>query len=289
MQEERTASQPAPTMSYTASQTLQGDWGSSVAGRLAGDLTAAAVSASLIAPTVTIIDRALVERAASDRPLLQSLRSHTVAALKRPGAFVFSRPLGLVWTLYGATYAVANGTETITKEICPARVDPITFATTFIVNVPLGVWKDIRFAQLFGTQIQSSAKDGLRVSSRIVSKAATATFLLRDGVTIFGSFTLASWCSSIIPDSLASQSSTKTVITQIAVPVLSQVVATPLHLLGLDLYNRQSGVTWADRIATIRKHLPSATVIRCVRIIPAFGFGCLTNIGLREFFHERCD
>ncbi|KAB8271075.1 hypothetical protein BDV30DRAFT_250233 [Aspergillus minisclerotigenes] len=288
MQEERTATEPPP-MSYTASQTLQGDWGSSITGRLAGDLTAAAVSASLIAPTVTIIDRALVERAASDRPLLQSLRSHTVAALKRPGAFVFSRPFGLVWTLYGATYAVANGTETITKEICPARVDPITFATTFIVNVPLGVWKDIRFAQLFGTQIQSSAKDALRVSSRIVSKAATATFLLRDGVTIFGSFTLASWCSSIIPDSLASQPSTKTIITQIAVPVLSQVVATPLHLLGLDLYNRQSGVTWSDRIATIRKHLPSATVIRCVRIIPAFGFGCLTNIGLREFFHEQCD
>ncbi|EIT79628.1 hypothetical protein F9C07_2278553 [Aspergillus flavus] len=288
MQEGRTVSQP-PQMSYTASQTLQGDWGSSVAGRLAGDLTAAAVSASLIAPTVTIIDRALVERAASDRPLLQSLRSYTVAALKRPGAFVFSRPFGLVWTLYGATYAVANGTETITKEICPARVDPITFATTFIVNVPLGVWKDIRFAQLFGTQIQSSAKEALRVSSRIVSKAATATFLLRDGVTIFGSFTLASWCSSVIPDSLASQPSTKTIITQIAVPVLSQVVATPLHLLGLDLYNRQSGVTWSDRIATIRKHLPSATVIRCVRIIPAFGFGCLTNIGLREFFHEQCD
>ncbi|RAQ48742.1 hypothetical protein AFGD_010783 [Aspergillus flavus] len=288
MQEGRTVSQP-PQMSYTASQTLQGDWGSSVAGRLAGDLTAAAVSASLIAPTVTIIDRALVERAASDRPLLQSLRSYTVAALKRPGAFVFSRPFGLVWTLYGATYAVANGTETITKEICPARVDPITFATTFIVNVPLGVWKDIRFAQLFGTHIQSSAKEALRVSSRIVSKAATATFLLRDGVTIFGSFTLASWCSSVIPDSLASQPSTKTIITQIAVPVLSQVVATPLHLLGLDLYNRQSGVTWSDRIATIRKHLPSATVIRCVRIIPAFGFGCLTNIGLREFFHEQCD
>ncbi|KOC10210.1 hypothetical protein AFLA70_51g004481 [Aspergillus flavus AF70] len=288
MQEGRTVSQP-PQMSYTASQTLQGDWGSSVAGRLAGDLTAAAVSASLIAPTVTIIDRALVERAASDRPLLQSLRSYTVAALKRPGAFVFSRPFGLVWTLYGATYAVANGTETITKEICPARVDPITFATTFIVNVPLGVWKDIRFAQLFGTQIQSSAKKALRVSSRIVSKAATATFLLRDGVTIFGSFTLASWCSSVIPDSLASQPSTKTIITQIAVPVLSQVVATPLHLLGLDLYNRQSGVTWSDRIATIRKHLASATVIRCVRIIPAFGFGCLTNIGLREFFHEQCD
>lgn len=56
MQEGRTVSQP-PQMSYTASQTLQGDWGSSVAGRLAGDLTAAAVSASLIAPTVTIIDR----------------------------------------------------------------------------------------------------------------------------------------------------------------------------------------------------------------------------------------
>ena len=52
-----TTIQENQTMSYTASQTLHGDWSSSVAGRLAGDLTAAAVSASLIAPTVTIIDR----------------------------------------------------------------------------------------------------------------------------------------------------------------------------------------------------------------------------------------
>ncbi|KAB8234198.1 uncharacterized protein BDW43DRAFT_310554 [Aspergillus alliaceus] len=127
------------------------------------------------------------------------------------------------------------------------------------------------------------------MSSRALLEAATAAFLVRDGVTIFGSFTLASCCSSIIPDSLALQPSLKIVITQIAVPVLSQLVTTPLHLLGLDMYNRQYSVSWAERFALILRHLPSATVIRCVRIIPAFGFGCLTNIGLREFFHKHRD
>ncbi|KAF7595995.1 hypothetical protein BBP40_003774 [Aspergillus hancockii] len=233
-------------------------------------------------------DKALVERAAFDRPLLQSLRSHTLSALKRPGQFVFSRPFGLVWTLYAATYAVANGSETISKERWPSHADSITFTTTFMVNVPLGVLKDIRYAQLFGGSIGPAAKNAVRMSGGVVSKAATATFLLRDGVTIFGSFTLAQWCATVIPDRFASHPSSKTVITQIAVPVLSQLVATPLHLLGLDLYNRR-GVSWKDRIAAIRRHLPSATVIRCVRIIPAFGFGCLTNMGLRELFHEQCD
>ncbi|KAE8353456.1 hypothetical protein BDV28DRAFT_164914 [Aspergillus coremiiformis] len=250
--------------------------------RLHGDLTAAALSATLLAPTVTIIDRALVERASSNRPLLRSLRSHSLVALQRPGSFIFSRPFGLIWTLYAATYAVANGTETVTTALCPSKVDPITFTTTFLVNVPLGVWKDIRFAQLFGRNLES-ATNALRVS-----KAATAAFLLRDGVTIFGSFTLASWCASIIPDSLTSQPRSKTILTQIAVPVLSQLVATPFHLLGLDLYNRPS-VRWRDRCVAIRSHLASATVIRCIRIIPAFGFGVLTNMGLRKIFHEQCD
>jgi hypothetical protein len=184
---------------------------------------------------------------------------------------------------------VANGSETVSRELWPANADPITFATTFMVNVPLGVLKDIRYAQVFGRSVAPAAKNAIRMSGPVVSKAATATFLLRDGVTIFGSFTLAQWCASVIPDSFASHPSSKTIITQIAVPVLSQLVATPLHLLGLDLYNRQGGVSWKNRVAAIRRHLASATVIRCVRIIPAFGFGCLTNMGLRELFHERCD
>ncbi|KAL2834269.1 hypothetical protein BDW59DRAFT_156209 [Aspergillus cavernicola] len=254
---------------------------------LAGDLTAATISASLVAPTVTIIDRALVEKASYHKPLLQSLRSHAHAALKHPRQFLFSRPHGYVFTLYAATYTVANGTETITKQTHPSISDAVTFCCTFLVNVPLGVRKDIRFAQFFGTSSQiDPGRNSPPLLRKTGSAVATGTLLVRDAITIFGSFTLAQRCTDVIPDSLAAHPYSKMIFTQMVVPVLSQIVATPLHLLGLDLYNRQYKIPWADRLAVVRRDLPSATVIRCVRIIPAFGFGCLANTGLRSLFHQ---
>ncbi|KAF9890618.1 hypothetical protein FE257_005749 [Aspergillus nanangensis] len=254
-----------------------------------GDLAAAAVSATLVSPSVTIIDRALVEKASYNRPLLQSLRSQALAALRQPRRFIFSQPYGCNWALYAATYSVANGSETVGREISPASVDAVTFLLTLVVNVPLGVWKDIRFAQLFGQNpgVVALAKRPLPVPNRASSVGAMATLLLRDGVTIFGCFTLASHSTSAVPDSLASHPQTKAIITQMVVPILSQVVATPLHLLGLDLYNRPHAASWRDRLATVWRHLPAATLIRGVRIIPAFGFGCLANTGLRSLCHTH--
>ncbi|KAL4927664.1 uncharacterized protein BDV17DRAFT_292405 [Aspergillus undulatus] len=258
--------------------------------RLGGDLTAATVSALLVSPTVTIIDRALVEKASYHKPLLQSLRSHTRAALHHPRSFIFSRPHGHVFTLYAATYTVANGTETVTRQTHPAICDALTFVCTFLVNVPLGVWKDIRFAQLFGASSQvDPSRKSLPIPNKTGSTAATTTLLVRDAITIYGSFTLAQRCADVIPDSLASHPHSKTVFTQMVVPVLSQLVATPLHLLGLDLYNRQYRVPWKDRAAVVWRDLPSATAIRCARIIPAFGFGCLANMGLRSFLHQAAE
>lgn len=233
-------------------------------------------------------NRALVEKASCNWPLLRGLRSHTINALKRPGRFLFSRPFGLIWTLYAATYAVANGADTITKETIPTSPirDPIVFASTFTINVPLGVWKDMRFAQLFST-CNSEALHSAPIPTRTFSKTTTAMFLLRDGITISGSFTLPPYCARLIPESLAADPHSGTVITQIVVPVLSQVIATPVHLLGLDLYSRPRAVGVNDRFWVMGRFLPSATVVRCVRIIPAFGFGCLTNMELREYFHDR--
>lgn len=278
---------------------------------LGGDLTAAALSTVLISPTVTIIDRyivtitktimivvtqdlltrnrALVEKASHHKPLLRSLRSHARDALKHPKQFICSRAHGQVFTLYAATYCVANGTETITKKTHPTISQGVTFLFTFLVNVPLGVWKDVRFAQLFGLSNNASPSQSLPVPRKTGSLAITATLLTRDAITIYGSFQLAQRCSAVIPDSLASHPYSKTIATQMVVPVLSQLVATPLHLLSLDLYNRPNGVPWKSRLSVVWRYLPSATVIRCVRIIPAFGFGCLTNMGLRSVFHRYTD
>ncbi|KAJ5184821.1 hypothetical protein N7491_007309 [Penicillium cf. griseofulvum] len=272
-------------------QSNEAHWGNHQLGQLGGDLAAAAASASLVTPAVAIIDRALVEQAAFKQPILRGLHRHALGALRQPGLFVFQRPFGIVWALYAATYSVANVTDTISRKFEIKAAGTITFATTMIANVPLALWKDIRFAEEYGTGNGPDAKTSkasivsVLPQSKSLARTAAAIFLVRDGVTIFGSFTLAPWLSDAIPDGLAAHPHAKPIVTQLTVPVLTQLVATPLHLLALDMYTRQYTMPFLERVKHSQQYLPSSTLLRCVRIIPAFGIGCLTNMELRSAFH----
>ncbi|KAF5545475.1 hypothetical protein FNAPI_9151 [Fusarium napiforme] len=236
---------------------------------IVGDIAAAGISATLITPVITVIDQSMVEKVSFNRPLTQGMKVHSLNAIKHPGSFIFSRAFGYVWTLYGATAAVGT----------------ITFVNTMIVNVPLGVLKDVRFAQMFSASTTPTDKVA-PVAKPGVPRAATATFLMRDAITIFGSFTMAPWLSSLIPDSLSSSPHSKAIISQLTVPIFSQFFATPVHLLGLDLYARPRGIPWVERSAQIRRDLFSATILRSLRIIPAFGVGCVANMEARSRFHK---
>lgn len=258
--------------------------------RLAGDVGAATISASLVAPAVAIIDRAIVEKSSLNQSLLRGLRNHALSALKSPRAFVFHLPFGIIWSLYAVTFTVANGTDSICSEMKHSATGMATFVSTTLVNVPMAVWKDIRFAQIYGTDKTASNVKAVQptLQTRGVARAATAIFLLRDCVTIFGSFTLAPKLSEMIPDSsFGTHPHAKPIVTQLTMPVLTQLVATPLHLLALDFYMRQHPVPLADRIVQSQRYLPSTTVVRCIRIIPAFGFGCLANLELRSWFQRK--
>ncbi|KAJ5600610.1 hypothetical protein N7450_001677 [Penicillium hetheringtonii] len=272
----------------------QDTWERSLLGQVTADVGAAIASATLVAPAVTIIDRALVEKSLLNQSLIRGLRNHAVSAFKHPARFVFQVPFGIIWALYASTFTVANGTDTIGNAMNASSTGMMTFITTTAINVPLGVWKDMRFAKIFGTQAAPVAAAGAVdvarpaiVQNRAVARTATAIFLLRDSVTIFGSFTLAPKLSEAIPDSMATHPRAKPVITQMTVPVLTQLVASPLHLLGLDLYMRQHPVPLIDRIRRSQQYLPSTTFTRCIRIIPAFGVGCVANLELRSFFHGK--
>ncbi|KAJ5959852.1 uncharacterized protein N7479_007002 [Penicillium vulpinum] len=273
-------------------QLNEARWGNLQVGLLAGDLAAAAASASLVTPAVAIIDRSLVEQAAFKQPILHGLRRHTLRAFRQPGLFVFQRPFGIVWALYAATYSVANVTDTISRKLEITAAGTITFATTMMANVPLALWKDIRFAQEYGTgrgpdATKANIPNSVPLQNKSLARAAAAIFLVRDGVTIFGSFTLAPWLSDAIPDGLAAHFHAKPIITQLTVPVLTQLVATPLHLLALDMYTRQYTMPLLERVKHSQQYLPSSALLRCIRIIPAFGIGCLTNMELRCAFHAR--
>lgn len=229
--------------------------------------------------------RAVVEKLAHGQPLLRGLRRSIATALSNPAKFISSKPFAICWTLYAATYATANASQTISKEYNFGAADTATFASTMLVNVPLGIWKDTRFATIFGAKRVTGSTGNLTPVR--FSRAATGTFLLRDAVTIFGSFTMAPALTAAIPDKVATNDHTKYLITQITVPVFSQLVAAPIHLLGLDFRNRQHELTLGQRLRAIKGDLLGATVIRCVRIIPAFGVGCIVNTELQSSIHKR--
>ncbi|KAH8730552.1 hypothetical protein GQ44DRAFT_606517 [Phaeosphaeriaceae sp. PMI808] len=259
---------------------LKGDLrGSKLPAVLIGDIAAAGIAASLVSPLIAAIDRAVVENAASSRhPLLPTLRLHILSLFRQPRLFFAAKPFLYVWALYASTYTTANSVESISKAVISKGdqilINSITFLSTCVVNVPLGIWKDIRFVQAYGQQ-----------TTPIVTPIVGATFLLRDATTIFGSINLPPMISKSISDSHFDDPAMKMATLQLAVPIFSQVVATPIHLLALDFYNNPQKEGSPSRAARMRRNVLPTTAMRCSRIIPAFGIGLIANTGLRKYFH----
>ncbi|KAJ5400530.1 hypothetical protein N7465_011019 [Penicillium sp. CMV-2018d] len=290
---------------------------------LAADVVVAAGSATLITPAVMIFDRLVVEKSFYNQPLFPAFRRHLWFSLTQPATFLTSRPSLLVWSLYTATFATANASETILSKWYPkidhAIAGMTTFASTFIVNSSVGIWKDVKFAQLFGhsntsvpatnnttppsptpTPTSTSASSSTSTSNTTsppktarsigrtrIPVATYSAFLVRDALTIFGSFSLPAMVSASIPDSIASQEYLKILIAQLAIPASIQLISTPIHLLGLDLYNRPQVMPTKDRISRVSRDWIGASLLRMCRIIPAFGIGGFVNTEGRLYLHDQ--
>jgi hypothetical protein len=155
----------------------------------------------------------------------------------------------------------------------------------------------VRFVQEYG---RPNAANSVPVVSIATASSATATaaqaarvprivgatFLLRDAITIFGSINLPPMLSPLLADSYFASPAMKMAALQLSVPILSQVVATPVHLLALDLYNNPQREGSRSRVEGMKRSLAPTTAMRCSRIVPAFGIGLVVNTGLRDYFHS---
>ena len=240
---------------------------------------------------------AVVENAArpGQNPLAQTLKTNILCSFRHPRRFFGTKPFFIIWTLYAGTYTTANTVETLTRHLTQKAdellVQSVTFLSTITVNVPLGVWKDVRFVQMFGRLSQPVAvqAEGAKVAPSPVQrpkfpKTVATTFLVRDAITIFGAVNLPPMIASALPEDTFSSPMLKMATMQLMVPIFSQVFATPIHLLGLDMYSHPNSVS---RMARINQNLGATTLVRCARIIPAFGVGLIANTGLRDYFHEK--
>ncbi|KAL9578421.1 MAG: hypothetical protein Q9212_005728 [Teloschistes hypoglaucus] len=144
--------------------------------------------------------------------------------------------------LYSSTYLTANIVDTISST---AQNQPASTTTSGIakfgavssVNMSLALFKDSQFTKMFGT-----------VAPRPLPPASYALLALRDSMTIFASFNLPSKFAPTLPESIENHCS-RLSVAQFATPAFIQIFNSPLHLLGLDLYNRNQPTAVRDRMS----------------------------------------
>ncbi|KAI9150796.1 membrane protein [Paramyrothecium foliicola] len=257
---------------------------------LVRDAAAAATAAAAITPILTAADRSVVEHVSTGRPLLRALAKNLLCPFTHPRRFFATKPAFVLWTLYASTYMTANATQTVLDrsfEVDKVLTSTLISSAVFLVNTPLSLWKDVRFAQYFSGPLKvENNKLGpvvspLATASRKLPVSVTGAFLVRDIITVFGSLAIAPHVSAVIPDGLVRSQQAKASVAQLIVPAMTQIFATPFHLVALDIYNRPHVSSMKDRVNKMREKMPSTTAMRAVRLVPAFGIGIICNTRLR--------
>ena len=232
-----------------------------------------------------------MENASGRNTLAASIKTSLKNLLLRPQTVFLSKPFALIFMLYGGTYLTANTLDTATATVQNKPATHVTagtakFAASSAANVGLCIYKDQVFVRMFGPA---------GVVPRAVPMASYALFTLRDCMTIYASFNVPPLLGPYLNSRMSDDMRTKVcglTIAQFCAPAAVQLFSTPLHLLGLDLYNRPAGVgaaavSWHDRWVAVRKNWGISAAARICRIVPAFGVGGVVNMKVRRNLMER--
>ncbi|KAI9154887.1 carbapenem antibiotics biosynthesis protein carD [Paramyrothecium foliicola] len=258
----------------------------SSADSIATNVGAAAVASATVSPLVSVIDSSIIRKSATGQSIGSCLKFSLKAIAKSPMTLARSRPFHLVFGVYFFTYATANFIDSAyaAKEGLSPATQTSTgtkFVATTAVSTGLCIYKDARLARLFG------------VAQSAVPMRSYQLFLLRDAVTVYACFNLptimAPWLAHLASSTemgryakaLKSEAvSLKT--SQLLLPAMVQLVSTPIHLLGLDYYNKQAPISIWTRLRTVRDHFGPSVMLRVLRIVPAFGVGNVINTEVRQ-------
>lgn len=237
------------------------------------DFLSAAGASFAISPAVTVIDRSIIQNAAGAKTMRKALADGFSEMMIRPHDFVRRADFLMIFGLYYITYQVAHTFITI-GENTKTDVSTSKFITTSIVNCTACVAKDSQFTRMFGVK----APTALPISTYCL-------FLARDSCSMFASFTLPSVAADKLVGNFNMSYEKAINISQFSCPLAIQFVSTPLHLLGLNLYNAPKA-TPKERLLAIKRQYFSSALARCSRTLPAFSIGGILcrkfRLGLRE-------
>jgi hypothetical protein len=233
----------------------------------------------------------IMENASGRSSLIDSIRSSVRNIVLRPSSALFSRPCALIFMLYGGTYLTANALDTVTSTVTNKPATTVSsgagkFVASSAANIGLCMYKDRSFVRMFGP---------VGSVPRAVPLPSYALFTLRDCLTIFASFNipplLAPYMDARLSAEIKKRISGQTAA-QFMAPAAVQIFSTPLHLLGLDLYNRPGqppAISWRDRFERVRSNWLISSAARVCRIVPAFGVGGVVNFKVRQELMTRME
>ena len=256
-----------PTLQLAAAATASADDGRLQ--KLAGDVAAAIGAALCVTPLTMIVDVAITKAASGEVTLAQALLGGAVDWLTKPLEILTGPVYQLCLFVYICTYSAAN----IARAVCElylkcSPVLPVLVAGT-LGNMISCVYKDARLAEIFG-----KAAD-----ERAFPLAGYLLFVLRDVLANAGGFTLPPFVEPLLEGRVADPKTTA----QLLVPAAINLVSSPVHLLGLSLYNNPSFGP-LEHVAGVAAVYVSVTVSRVMKGFCAYGLGGVSNTALRAKF-----
>ena len=279
--------------------------------KLLGDVIIGGGVTFCIAPFLTVVDKAIVQQAAGTHSMYQS-GMETIASMVRHPIQYFKSPTFLwMWFVYGSTYCTANCLKTITEHqslrqqkvqkeastnhsIQQSKNHPpstrnanlTVFVGTSLVNTTGALLKESAYAQMFGGANATSA-------SKPIPKISYGLWMTRDFLVIGSSFVLPDMVSHQLHSNYGMDLTSANRIAQIFLPIVTQFLAGPLQLLGLDCYNRpldhlQSGKNGGirpivvERCRFLAQGFVPVVSARIIRIAPGYSLGGVFNTKFRE-------
>jgi hypothetical protein len=232
------------------------------------DVSAGVATAMLVAPFVSMIDKAVMKHAAGKMCMTLSLRTSLTSLFTQPLSFVKKPSFLLIWGVYSGTYSCANVLSSVCAEGEARKT--IEFIGVSGTLASLNILKDRSLARRFGTG-----------APRRMPASCMALFAVRDAMTVFASFLLSPMLHGCLEGSGLLGATSSQVAGQMLAPMAMQWASSPLHLLGLNLYNLDQERP-EERWRTVRRQYLGTSIARSIRIVPPFGLGMLLLAPARE-------
>eukprot|EP00814_Leptocylindrus_danicus_P014054 CAMPEP_0116045522 /NCGR_PEP_ID=MMETSP0321-20121206/27666_1 /TAXON_ID=163516 /ORGANISM="Leptocylindrus danicus var. danicus, Strain B650" /LENGTH=373 /DNA_ID=CAMNT_0003526867 /DNA_START=11 /DNA_END=1132 /DNA_ORIENTATION=+ len=250
--------------------------------KIVGDVLVACGVTLGVAPFMTVVDKAIVQRAAGTHSILSSAGQSLQGMLRNPAAYVKSPMFLMMWGVYAATYTTAN----CIKTVCEHESNSVSskdqakaglFVGTTAVNSGTTLLKDRAYATMFGTS-------GAAVKVPMVTYGLWG---MRDCMVIGSSFVLPDLVGSALHERNNMEKAQADRIAQFFCPVATQFLAGPVQLLGLDFYNRplhdlSTYEATLERLRLLKTNFMSIVGARIARIAPAYGIGGIGNTYFRD-------